>query len=120
MDDPELLSLLDEAIASCEGFNQKNVSAWMDPFHADAVTYNGGFLAIAEVRPMAEVAIEAYSRFMIDNVDGRIVGDTAILFGDYALDMTDGTGTSGAFTFTCARVDGAWKTLLTHYTPTTG
>lgn len=118
MDDPQLLALLDETRASCEGFNSKDVAAWMDPFHEQAVTYNGGFMAVADIRPIAEVAIEGYSRFAIDNVDGRIVDDTAVLFGDYALDMADGTSTRGAFTFTFVRVDGAWQTLLTHYTPT--
>ena len=117
MDNPELIALHDAALASCEGFNNNDVSAWMDPFHDDAVTYNGGFIPVAIIRPMADTLIETFKSFTIGNVDGRIVDDTAILFGDYLTEMADGTTTRGAFTFTFVRTNGEWKTLLTHYTP---
>ena len=116
MDDPELIALHEEALASCEGFNNKDVGAWMDPFHEDAVTYNDAFMTLAMIRPMAPTLIDSYKSFNIENVDGRRVGDTAILFGDYKMEMADGTAVNGAFTSTHAKVDGAWKTLLTHYT----
>ncbi len=118
IDDPELAALRDEMLASCEGFNAKDVGAWMDPFHEDAVTYNAGFTPLAMIRPVAPALIQTMKSFDVDNVDGRMVGDTAILFGDYRFEMEDGSVTVGAFTFTHVRVDGDWKTLLTHYTPT--
>lgn len=117
MENPELIALHEATVASCEGFNNKDVAAWMDPFHDDAVTYNNGFMATSTIRPIADTLIESFKSFTIDNVDGSIVDDTAILFGDYATEMTDGTTTTGAFTFTFVRTNGAWKTLLTHYTP---
>lgn len=117
MDDPQLVALRDEALASCEGFNNKDVSAWMDPFHEDAVTYNDAFMTLAMIRPMAPTLIDSYKSFNISNVDGRIVGDTAILFGDFVTEMADGSVQGGAFSFTFARVDGDWKNLLSHYTP---
>lgn len=82
MDNPELKALRDEALASCEGFNQKDVGAWMDPFHDEAVTYNKGFMPVAAVRPIADAVLEGSRSFNIENVDGRIVDNTAILFGD--------------------------------------
>jgi hypothetical protein len=117
MDDPQLVALHKEALASCEGFNNKDVAAWMDPFHEDAVTYNNAFMTLAMIRPMAPTLIDSYKSFNIENVDGRRVGDTAILFGDFITEMADGSVTKGAFTFTFAKVDGEWKNLLSHYTP---
>jgi hypothetical protein len=117
MDHPELIALHEETLASCEGFNNKDVSAWMDPFHEDAVTYNDGFMPISILRPVADSLIESFNSFNISNVDGRIVGNTAVLFGDYVTEMADGTTRSGAFTLTAVKTNGEWKTLLTHYTP---
>jgi hypothetical protein len=117
IDDPELAALRDELVASCKGFNRKDVGAWMDPFHEDAVTYNEGFIPLALIRPAADTIIAAAKTFDVDDVDGRRVDDTAILFGGYRYELADGKVTTGAFTSTHVRVAGAWKTLLTHYTP---
>ena len=116
IEDPELAALHDAMLESCVGFAAKDVGAWMDPFHEDAVTYNNGFMPISAIRPVADVLIAAAKRFDVSNVDGRIAGDTAVLFGDYRYEMEDGSVTTGAFTSTHARVGGEWKTLLTHYT----
>jgi hypothetical protein len=70
----ELGRLRDELYASCEGFNRKNIEAWLGPFHDDAVTFSQGFVPISATRPMAESIIGAAKSFDVDNVDGRIVG----------------------------------------------
>jgi uncharacterized protein DUF4440 len=117
VDNTELANLRDELLASCEGFNRKDVGAWLDPFHEDAVTYNKGFITLAVVRPMADAILESARSFNVENVDGRIVDNTAILFGDYRFELADGTAETGAFAITYVRTDGAWKALLSHYTP---
>jgi hypothetical protein len=115
-DHPELARIHADWLASCVGFNNKDVAAWMDPFHEDAVTYNEGFMPLSAIRPMADAIIATAKSFDVENVDGRIVDDTAILFGDFRYEMEDGTVTTGAFTSTHARVGTDWKILLTHYT----
>lgn len=117
MDKPELVALKEELLASCEGFNRKDAAAWLDPLHADAITYNRGFVPVSAVRPIADAVLSASKSFNVDNVDGRIVGDTAILFGDYRYELADGNVEAGAFTITYARVDSGWKGHLSHYTP---
>jgi hypothetical protein len=117
LDNAELAALRDELLASCEGFNRKDVGAWMDPIHEDAVTYNKDFMPISTIRPIAKDVLDASKSFTVDNVDGRIVDDTAILFGDYRFELNDGSVESGAFTATYVRTNGEWKALLTHYTP---
>ena len=117
MDNPELKALLDETLASCEGFNRKDADAWFAPVHVDGMTYNKGFMPVSAVRPIADAVLEASKSFNIDNVDGRIVDNTAILFGAYRYELNDGTVETGNFSLTAVRTNGAWKTLLTHYTP---
>ena len=117
MDNNELASLRDELLASCEGFNRKDVGAWLDPFHEDAVTYNKGFIPLSAIRPMADTILASATSFNVENVDGRIVDDTAILFGDFRFELADGTVEAGAFAITYVRSDGEWKALLSHYTP---
>ena len=116
-DHPELARIHADWLASCAGFNAKDVAAWMDPFHEDAVTYNEGFIPLSAIRPMADAIIVTAKSFDVEHVDGRIVDGTAILFGDFRYEMEDGSVTAGAFTSTHVRVGDDWKTLLTPYTP---
>ena len=115
--EPALESLRDELLASCEGFNRKDVGAWLDPFHTDAVTYNKGFMPLSMIRPMADAVLASAKSFTVDNVDGRIVDDTAVLYGEFRFELNDGTVEAGAFAITYVRTHGAWKALLSHYTP---
>ena len=117
IDDPDLAGLRDAFVAGCVGFNAKDAAAWLDPFHTRSVTYNNGFMDVSAIRAIADAVLAGATSFDVDNVDGRIVGDTAILFGDYRYVMADGSVTVGAFSSTHARVAGEWSILMTHYTP---
>ena len=50
---------------------------------------------VSAIRAIADTVLAAATSFDVNNVDGRIVGDTAILFGDYRYVMADGSVTVG-------------------------
>ncbi len=75
IEDPELAALRDSMLASCAGLNAKDVGAWLDPFHDEAVSYDTAFMRVADVRTVADSVIAGAKSFDMDNIDGRIVDD---------------------------------------------
>ncbi|HJR25717.1 MAG TPA: nuclear transport factor 2 family protein [Acidimicrobiales bacterium] len=116
----EVRALVD---ATIDGFNRGDAEAYVAMAHARAVTRMAGlngFARAADVEQMAPEILAMAKRFTVDYAGVEVLGDAAVLWGEFehvsrAPDGGDGERSSGQFTITCARYDGTWKVVCSHY-----
>lgn len=112
--------------AAVDASNSGNTDAQFERMSDDILLFSaaaGGFVdGLATVKANQEQLTGQFEHvtFTTSDVRGRVVGDTAILWGDfeYRLQPKDGEPVlmQGRFTSTWAKVDGRWIDVLNHYT----
>ena len=119
-DADEVRALVD---ATIEGFNSGDAEAYVAMAHDRAVQRMSGLNAFVrgeDVRRLAPQILSMTKRFTVSYEGTEVIGDAAVLWGTFENVMrgdgdADGPSSSGQFTMTCARLDGVWKILCSHY-----
>lgn len=118
-DELELRKALD---AANDAYNRGDAEGWLGPGLEGAVVFQGStqaFIPLTVLRSAAEAILSLGGRFSVEDVQCRIVGDTAVQFGTFENQASpDAVPERGSFSITYARVDGEWRPLFSHYTPT--
>lgn len=108
--------------AATDAYNRADVAGWLGPALDNAVVFQGSalaFIPMEVLRSAAPAIVALGGRFAVRDVESRIVGNTAVQFGTYENTASpDSEPEVGSFSITYARVDGSWRPLFSHYTPT--
>ncbi|MEE3202232.1 MAG: nuclear transport factor 2 family protein [Acidobacteriota bacterium] len=114
---------------SVAALNAGNLNGFLDTVHKDALSfYYCGPTYGNQGREACAVDWQLFfnsttnARFETKNEQYRVIGDTGIAYGEYALSVNyDGKGRQtvheGRYTMTYTKVDGAWQIAMQHNTP---